>query len=87
MLNGKAKETYSINIFRKTLFKKKNVSKQPTYFAWGKRHTYIIYARLRHYCLLNFDLFKRNIICSRLCSCGKEKDAYHFCRNILMLEC
>lgn len=36
--------------------------------------------KLRHSCLLNFDLlvFRRNIIDSPLCSCGKEEDAYNF---------
>lgn len=60
------------------MFLKKDVSKQPPYVACGKRYTNIMYAQLRHNCLLNFDLFKRNIICSPVCSCGKEKDAYPF---------
>lgn len=68
------------------LYLKKNVSKKTPYFACGKRYTYIIYSRLRHYCLLSFDLLNA-ILYVAVCSCGKEKDAYHFCRNILMLEC
>lgn len=77
MLFVKYEKDISINIFRKT-FLKKDVSKQPPYFACGKRYTNIIYAKLRHNCLLNFDLFKHNIICSPVCFYGKEKDAYHF---------
>lgn len=77
MLFVKYEKDISINIFRKT-FLKKDVSKQPPYFACGKRYTNIFYAKLRHNCLLNFDLFKHNIICSPVCFYGKEKDAYHF---------
>lgn len=50
----------------------------PTYFSFGKRYTNILHTKLRHNCLLNNDLCKRNIINSPLCSCGKYEDVYHY---------
>ena len=36
------------------------------------------HTHLRHYCKLNYDLCKRNILNRSLCSCGKQEDAYNF---------
>ena len=32
----------------------------------------------RHNCISNYDLYRKNIIDTPNCSCGKEEDAYHF---------
>lgn len=45
MIFVKYEKDISINIFRKTFLKKKDVSKQPPYFACGKRYTNIMYAK------------------------------------------
>lgn len=42
-----------------------------------KRYINIINTKLRHTCLLNYDLFRHDIIDSYICSCEKEKDVYH----------
>jgi hypothetical protein len=38
----------------------------------------IIHTKLRHNCLLNYDLHRRNIIDSHDCDCGMKEDTYHF---------
>ena len=56
------------------------VESPPSDFTFGKRYTNINHTKLRHNCILNYDLRKRNI----LNSCGKQEDAYHFffvCKN------
>lgn len=39
---------------------------------------------MRHSCILNYDLYRRNIIESPNCICGQKEDVYHFffvCKN------
>ena len=58
--------------------KNKNISKQPTYFSAGNRKIYTMHIKLRHNCILNNDLFRRNIIGPPLCSCGQVVKSYFF---------
>ena len=75
-LSAVSKETTSIKEF------KRNINtihrKPPPYFSFGKRYINIIHTKLRHNCILNNDLYRRNIIESPLCSCGLVEDSYHF---------
>ena len=46
--------------------------------------TNIIHTKLRHYCILKYDLCKRNTLNCPQCSYGKQEDAYQFffvCKN------
>ena len=38
----------------------------------------IIHTKVRHNCILNYDLYRKNIVVTPDCSCGKQEDAYHF---------
>lgn len=61
-----------------------NQIKPPSYFCFGKRRLNIIHTKLRHNCILNFDLFRKNIIESPNCQCGLPEDSYHLffgCKN------
>ena len=49
-----------------------------SFFSFGKRYPNIIHTKLRHNCILNSDLYKRNILNSPQFSCGKQEDTYHF---------
>ena len=55
-----------------------NIPKPPNYFSAGNRKINIIHTKLRHNCILNNDLFRRNVIGSLLCSCGQVENSYHF---------
>lgn len=82
LLKEEVREAISINSFRKNLETK--VKSPPSFFSFGKRYTNIIHTKLRHNCILNYDLCKRNILNSPQCSCGKQEDTYHFffvCKN------
>ena len=60
-----------------------NILKSPIYFNSGNRRGQILHARLRLNCSsLNEHLFNRNLIASRLCSCGRIESVKHF-----LLEC
>ena len=81
-LSIEARASTSINTFRKYLTT--DVSNPPPYFSFGKRYTNIVHTKLRYNCLLNDDLYKRNIVNTPLCSYGKTEDSYHFffaCKN------
>ena len=67
-LSIEARASTSINTFRKYLTTA--VSNPPPYFSFGKRYTNIVHTKLRYNCLLNDDLYKRNIVNTPLCSCG-----------------
>ena len=75
-LQIEAREAASLNIFKKHI--NKNIPKSPTYFSAGNRKINIIHTKLRHNCILNNDLFRRNIIGSPLCSCGQVENSYNF---------
>lgn len=48
----------------------------------GKSKVNIIHTKLRHHCILNYDLLKINITESGNCRCWSPEDAYHFyCKN------
>ena len=53
-------------------------SSAPMHFNFGKRMLNIIYTKLSHNCILNYDLCRKNIADTHNCSCGKQEDAYHF---------
>jgi hypothetical protein len=56
----------------------------PLCFSFGKRYTNFGHTKLRYSCLLNDNLYKRNIVNTPLCSSGKTKDSYQFffaCKN------
>ena len=71
-----AREATSLNIFKKRI--NKNSPKPSSYFSVENRKINIIHTKLRHNCILNKDLFRRNIIGSPLCYCGQIEDSYHF---------
>lgn len=77
-LNSDTKKSTSIRQFQRSISKCTSDSKVPKYFLHGKRATNIIHTKLRHNCLLNYDLHRRNIIDSPNCICGKKEDVYHF---------
>ena len=62
----------SIQRFMNSLYKSKNIAKAPSFFTHGKRKLNIIHTKLRHNCILNYDLHKINIIESGNCRCGSE---------------
>lgn len=68
----------SIQRFKNSLYKSKNIAKAPSFFTHGKRKLNIIHTKLRHNCILNYDLHKINIIESSNCRCESPEDAYHF---------
>lgn len=45
---------------------------RPSFFSKGKRYWKVIHTILRRKCILNGDIFKRNIINNMLCSCKKK---------------
>ena len=71
---------------------RKNISieivNQPSYYAFGKHFINIIHTKLRHKCILHYDLYKRNITNTPFCSCGQNVDLYHFflCMQKLFLS-
>ena len=76
LLQIEAREATSLTIFKKHI--NRNIPKPPNYFSAGNRKINIIHTKLRHNCILNNDLFRRNIIGSPLCSCGQVENSYHF---------
>ena len=45
----------------------------------GEREYQIIHTRLRNKCSsLNFDLFQKNLVASRLCQCGGIESSHHY---------
>ena len=78
-LSIESRQATSLKQFRKTVTSNNiNNPKPPTYFSYGPRLLNIIHTKLRHTCILNYDLYRRNIVNSPLCSCGMREDAYHF---------
>ena len=78
-LNIESRQAISIKEFRKSISSKYvNTPKPPVYFSYGTRLLNIIHTKLRHSCILNYDLYRRNIVDSPLCSCGIREDTYHF---------
>ncbi|XP_071149550.1 uncharacterized protein [Mytilus edulis] len=60
-----------------------NVRKMPNYYFYGDRKGQILHARLRMDCSnLNEHLFKRNLVESKNCTCGRIESSKHF-----LLEC
>jgi hypothetical protein len=55
-----------------------NNPKPPTYFSYGPLLLNIIHIKHRHTCILNYDLYRCNIVNSPLCSRGMREDTYHF---------
>lgn len=74
-LNIEARTATSMNLFCKHM---PTVTKPPIYFSFGKRCINIIHTKLRHNCVINYDLCKRNIINNPLCLCGQTEDVYQF---------
>ena len=55
------------------------MSKPKSIFSFGSRRAQILHARLRLGCSsLNFDLHRRSIVDSPLCSCGSVETVDHF---------
>lgn len=67
------RETTSISSFKKKTHKK---LKFPN--AAGKPLPNIIHTKIRHNCILNYDIYRSNFIPSPNCECGLQKDTYHF---------
>ena len=78
LLKAEAREAISINSFRKNI--SVEIANPPSYYAFGKHFINIIHTKLRHKCILHYDLYKRNtcITNSPFCSCGQNEDFYHF---------
>ena len=66
----------SIEKFKKHI--RKIPSKPPLYYSYGHRYLNIIHTKLRHSCILNSDLYRKNIITSPNCICGQFENAQHF---------
>ena len=78
-LSTELRQATSIKQFRKGVSSNNfNNPKPPVYFSYGRRMLNIIHTKLRHKCILKYDLYRRNIVDSPLCSCGIQEDAYHF---------
>lgn len=77
-LNSDIKKSTSIRQFQRSISNNSSDSKIPKYFLHGKRVANIIHTKLRHNCLLNYDLHRRNIVDSPNCICGKKEDVFHF---------
>ena len=57
----------------------RNLKRVPKYFNFGSRKLQIIMARLRLQCsLLKDHLFQKNVIDSRLCTCGEIENTDHY---------
>lgn len=82
-LSLEAREETSLKIFKKNITE--SIPQRPKYFSFGNRTINILHTKLRHSCILNYDLYKRNIqIESPNCICGQKEDVYHFfvvCKN------
>lgn len=76
-LKLEVREATSLNIFKKNITE--SIPQPPTYFSFGKRTINILHTKLRHNCILNYDLYRRNIIEPPNCICGQREDVYHFC--------
>ena len=70
------RNSISFSSFKNNIHKKP--ADPPSYFSHGNRRLNIIHTKLRHNCILNYDLYRRNIIESPNCSCGTPEDPYHF---------
>jgi len=67
----------SLTSFKQSLNSK--ISKPRTIFSFGSRRAQILHTRLRLGCSsLNFDLHRRSIVDSPLCSCGSVETVDHF---------
>ena len=53
--------------------------KPALYVSYGPRYLNIIHTKLRHNCILSYDLFRKNISGCPYCECGLQGDSYHFC--------
>ena len=76
LLKEEAREAISIKSFLKNI--SVEIANPPSYYAFGKRFINIIHTKLRHKCILHYDLYKRNITNTPFCSCGQNEDVYHF---------
>ena len=47
-------------------------------FCYGTRYFNINYTKISQHCILNCDLFRKNVIQSHSCTCGFSEDLYHF---------
>ena len=71
------RENNSLSIFKNYLNQDKSII--PKHFYVGERKSQILHARLRTGCSsLKFDLYRKNIVDSPLCTCGLIEDADHF---------
>ena len=87
LLKAEAREAISINSFRKNIFVE--IVNPPSYYAFGNRFINIIHTKLRHKCILHYDLYKRNISDTPFCSCGQNEDVYQLffvCKNYYNAE-
>ena len=64
--------------FRRSTSNFSKDSSAPMHFNFGKRMFNIIHTKLRRNCILNYDLYRTNIVDTPNCSCGKQENAYHF---------
>ena len=64
--------------YRRIIYNFSKDSSAPMHFNFGKRMLNIIYTKLRHNCILNYDLYRKNIADTPNCSCAKQEDAYNF---------
>lgn len=73
-LNSDIKKSTFIRQFQRSISNNSSDSKVPKYFLHGKRVANIIHTKLRHNCLLNYDLHRRNIADSPNCILSMWKE-------------
>lgn len=76
-LNSDTKNATSIRLFQRSISNNISDTKVPKYVLHSKRLTNVIHTKLRHNCILNYDIHRRNIIDFPKFICGK-KDVYNF---------
>ena len=77
-LNVSVRNTLSYRSLKNTI--RHIPSKPQLYFSYATRCLNIIHTKLRHNCILNYYLFRKNILVieSPKCACGLPEDSYHF---------
>ena len=75
-LNVSVKNKPSFSSFKNNI--RRIPTKFPLYFGYGTRCLNITHTKLRHNCILNYDLFRKNIIESPKYACGLPENSYQF---------
>ncbi len=84
-LPAEIRNSASLSIFKYRM--NKNTSKPTPLFNIGNRRDQILHARLRLACSsLNYDLYRKSIVDSPLCSCGSQETVDHYLTSCTKYE-